>query len=172
MATPDMTQEGKIQEAIDTLRKADGKSHLRAPVNELSLKMANIELSHHGYPPLPDDYIALTRQAYGIIGPYLTLLPIGGMETAGGGHQPGMVEASETFNRLNDDDAPKTLVVGRISGGVVITHKDGQYHVVDETSRDALRSYGSIADVIIDTIQRRDKARQAAPPAKTSKSPA
>jgi len=155
MPTPD-----KIQNAVDMLRNADGKSHLRAPIDEISLKMMDRELSHYGYPPVPDDYIALMHHAYGIMGPYLTLLPTGGMQTAGGGHQPGMVETSEAFNRHNDDDAQKTLVVGKMSGGVVITHKDGKYHIVDESSRDVFQSYADIADLITDTVTRIDKARR------------
>jgi len=157
MATPD-----KIKKAVDMLRHADAKSYMRDGANEISLKMASVELAHHGYPALPDDYTELIRHAYGIMGPYFTLLGIGGMEMAGGGHQPGIIETSEAFNRWNDDDDTKTLVIGKMSGGVVITHKDGQYHIVDETSRDVFRSYADIADFITDTIIRLDKARQGA----------
>jgi len=87
---------------------------------------------------------------------------MGGMETAGGGLQPGIIETSEEFNKWNDDDEPKTLVLGILSGGAVLIHKDDKYHVIDESARDVFRSYDDIADFIIDTVERKDKAARAA----------
>lgn len=140
------------------LQHADAKSSLRTGANDLVFRVCNSFLDENGYPQIPEDYEALLRHSCGIMGPYFTLLGTGGMETAGGGLQPGLLEESETFNRWNDDDEPKVLVVGKMSGGVVIIHKDGKYHVVDESSRDVFRTYDDIADFITDTIARKDKA--------------
>jgi exopolyphosphatase/pppGpp-phosphohydrolase len=154
MSTPD-----KIARALDVLRAAAEKSYLRDGAGEITIKVIGSTLAKADYPQLPEDYEQLLRQACGIMGPYFTLLSPGGMEMAGGTLQPGLLEESESFNRWNDDDEPKVLVLGKMSGGVVITHKDGQYHVTDESARDVFRSYDDIADLIIDTIQRLDKAR-------------
>ena len=162
MPTHDATStQDKIAHALQTLRAAGDKSYMRGPVDDISVMVTNSQLGKAGYPPLPDDYEALLRQACGIMGPYFTLLSVGGMEMAGGAVHPGLLEVSEAFNRWSDDDETKTLVVGKMSGGVVITFKDGQYHVTDEGSRDVFRSYSGIADFITDTVTRLDKARGA-----------
>lgn len=160
MPTHDATSlQDKITHALQTLRAAGDKSYMRGPVDDISIMVTNSLLGKAGYPQLPEDYEALLRQACGIMGPYFTLLSVGGMEMAGGGLQPGLFDVSEGYNRWSDDDEAKTLVVGKMSGGVVITYKDGQYHVTDESSRDVFRSYGDIADFITDTVTRLDKAR-------------
>jgi len=153
-----MDMHKKIDKAIDLLNRAEEKSFLREGGGEISLKMTGIKLAEYAYPSLPEDYEILLRKAFGIMGPYFTLLKMGGMETAGGGLQPGIIETSEEFNKWNDDDEPKTLVLGILSGGTVLIHKDGQYHVIDESSRDVFRTYDDIADFIIDTIARKDQA--------------
>ena len=145
--------------ALNAIKNAQAKSYMHVGANDLVFEVCNGSLAEHGYPPLPEDYEALLRHACGIMGPYFTLFSTGGMEMAGGGLQPGQLEESESFNRWNDDDEPKALVVGKMSGGVVIIHKDGQYHVVDESARDVFRSYPAIADFIIDTVTRLDLAR-------------
>jgi exopolyphosphatase/pppGpp-phosphohydrolase len=153
MSTPE-----RITRALNALREADAKSYLRDGAGDITIKVTGSKLGKADYPQLPEDYEELLRQACGIMGPYFTLLSPGGMEMAGGGLQPGLLEESESFNRWNDDDEPKVLVVGKMSGGVVIIHKNGQYHVVDESARDVFHSYGDIADFIIDTVTRKDKA--------------
>ena len=149
----------KIARALQTLRNAREKSFLNGPVDDISVLVINSQLGKAGYAPLPEDYEALLRQACGIMGPYLTLLSPGAMEMAGGGQQD-LLEESNTFNRWNDDGEEKPLVLGRMSGGVIIIYNDGQYHVVDETSRDVFHSYANIADLITDTVTRLDKARR------------
>lgn len=144
----------KIARALQSLRAAEGTSYLRGPVDDISVMVTNSQLGKNGYPPLPEDYEALLRQACGIMSPYFTLFSTGGMETAGGGLQPGLLEESDAFNRWSDAEDGKPLVLGKMSGGVVITHNDGQYHIVDETSRDVFRSYADIADLITDTVER------------------
>lgn len=153
------SMQDKITHALNTLRTAGDKSYMRGPVDDISVMVTNSQLGKAGYPPLPEDYEALLRQACGIMGPYFTLLSVGGMEMAGGGLQQGLLDVSEAFNRWSDEEDTKTLVVGKMSGGVVITYKDGQYHVTDEGSRDVFRSYACIADFITDTVTRLDKAR-------------
>lgn len=155
-----VSDNAKIAAAMAAIENADGKSYTRVGANDLVIRVCNSMLDQHGYPPLPDDFEALLRQSCGIMGPYFTIFSTGGMEMAGGALQPGLVEMSESFNRWADDDEPKTLVLGKMSGGVVITHQDGKYHIVDESSRDVFKSYGSIADFITDTIQRLDTARR------------
>lgn len=145
--------------ALNAIKNAQAKSYMRAGAGDITIKVIGSKLAKADYPPLPEDYEALLRHACGIMGPYFTLFSTGGMEMAGGGLQPGLLEESESFNRWNDDDEPKALVVGKMSGGVVIIHKDGQYHVVDESARDVFRSYPAIADFIIDTVTRLDLAR-------------
>ncbi|MDP2206953.1 MAG: hypothetical protein Q8K65_11675 [Alphaproteobacteria bacterium] len=157
MSTPD-----KITHALNTLRQASAKSYLRDGAGDITIKVIGSKLGKADYPQLPEDYEELLRQACGIMGPYFTLLSPGGMEMAAGGLQPGIVEESDAFNRWNEDDEAKVLVVGKMSGGVVILHKDGQYHVTDESSRDVFRSYDDIADFIIDTVTRKDTAARAA----------
>lgn len=157
MSAPDTA---KISAALTALQNADAKSYIRTGANDLVFRVCNSLLDDRGYPQIPEDLEALLRQSCGIMGPYFTIFSTGGMEMAGGGLQPGILEESEAFNQWSDDDAPKILVVGKMSGGVVITHKDGKYHIVDQSSRDVFRSYDSIADFIIDTITRLDKARR------------
>lgn len=157
MPAPDTA---KTDAALSAIQNADAKSYMRPGANDLVFRVCNSLLDEHGYPQLPEDFEALLRHACGIMGPYFTILSTGGMEMAGGALQPGILEVSESFNQWADDDAPKTLVLGKMSGGVVITYQNGQYHIVDETSRDVFRSYDSIADFIIDTIARLDKARR------------
>jgi len=157
-----MQNQEKITTAIETIKNASDKSCLRTGANDLVFRVCNSFLDENGYPQIPEDYEALLRHSCGIMGPYFTLLGTGGMEMAGGGLQPGLLEESESFNRWNDDDEPKVLVVGKMSGGVVITHKDGKYHVIDEGSRDVFRTYDDIADFIIDTVTRKDKAAHGA----------
>lgn len=151
----------KVKAAVEALRNARDKSYIRDGGGDVSITMTRAELAHFGYPALPDDYEFLLREAYGIMGPYFTLLGASSMEMAGGALQPGMIEMSEGYNRWNDDDEAKVLVVGKMSGGVVIVYKDGQYHIVDETSRDIFGSYDDIADFITHTVDRLDKARAA-----------
>ena len=155
-------EDAKINAAMTAIQHADAKSFLRTGANDLVFRVCNSFLDENGYPQIPKDYEALLRHSCGIMGPYFTLLGTGGMEMAGGGLQPGLLEESESFNRWNDDDEPKVLVVGKMSGGVVIIHKDGKYHVIDESSRDVFRTYDDIADFIIDTIARKDKAAREA----------
>ena len=152
----------KITHALQTLRAAEDKSYIRGPVDDISVMVINSQLGKAGYTQLPEDYEALLRQACGIMSPYFTLLSVGGMEMAGGGLQPGLHEVSEAYNRWNDDDEAKVLIVGKMSGGVVIGFKDAQYHVIDESSRDIFRSYADIADFMTDTIARLDKSRRGA----------
>ena len=148
----------KIDAALAALARAEAKSFLRDPAAEISMKMAAITLADYKYPNLPEDYEALMRRAYGIIGPYFTLLNIGGVETAGGRFQPGIPETSDAFNKTHDGDAPRALVLGLLSGGAVLIYKDGKYHVVDESTHDVFFTYDDIADFIIDTVTRKDKA--------------
>lgn len=154
-----MDLQKKTIAAITALENARDKAYLRTGANDLVFKTCNSLLDEHGYPQLPADYQDLLRHSCGIMSSYFILFSTGGMEMAGGGLQPGILEESESFNRWSDDDAPKILVLGKMSGGVVITYKDGQYHITDESSRDVFRSYDSISDLIIDTIKRIDTAR-------------
>lgn len=153
-----MDMHDKIDKALEVLRRAGAKSFLRDGGGDVTMKMTGITLAEYKYPNLPEDYDILLRKAYGIMGPYFTLLKMGGMETAGGGLQPGIIETSESFNKWNDEDELKTLVVGIVPGGALLIHKDGKYHVIDETSQDIFYSYDDIADFIVDTVTRKDKA--------------
>lgn len=151
----------KIDEAFDAIRRADATSFLHDSPAEISMKMTAMKLDEYKYPSLPEDYEILLRKAFGIMGPYFTLLRTSGMETAGGGFQPGILETSEEFNKWNDEGEEKILVLGVMSGGTQLIHKDGQYHVIDAGSRDVFESYDTIADFIIDTIARKDTAARA-----------
>lgn len=162
MSTPDTAAiRNKVKVAVETLRNANDKSYIRDGGGDIAITMTRAELSQRGYPALPDDYAALLSEAYGIMGSYFTLVGIGSMEMAGGALQADLIEMSDAYNRWNDDDEAKVLVVGKMSGGVVIIHKDGQYHIVDQSSRDVFASYDDIADFITDTVSRLDKARAA-----------
>lgn len=158
-----MDMHNKIDQAIATIKNADAKSFLRDGGGEISMKMTGIQLAKNNYPDLPEDYALLLQKSFGIMGPYFTLLKMGGMETAGGGLQPGIIETSDAFNKWNDDDEAKVLVLGILSGGVLLIHKDGKYHVIDDSSRDIFMTYDDIADFIIDTITRKDAAIRALP---------
>ncbi|MDY0009208.1 MAG: hypothetical protein RBS08_05840 [Bdellovibrionales bacterium] len=158
-----MDMHNKIDQAIATLQNADAKSFLRDGGGEISMKVAASQLAKNNYPPLPEDYDILLRKAFGITGPYFTLLKMGGMETAGGGLQPGIIETSDAFNKWNDEDEQKIFVFGLLSGGALLIHRDGKYHVIDESSHDVFMTYDDIADFIIDTVTRKDAAIRALP---------
>jgi len=157
----DMRQ--KIADALAALRGAAGKSYINdVQASEAALKVSNVLLTARGYPELPADYALFLSQAAGITGPYFTLLTMDALPLAGGALQQGVIEESEAFNAAADSDAPKVLVVGKMSGNARVIHQDGKYHVVDAATRDIFRSYDDIADFITDTVQQKDAAIRAA----------
>jgi len=158
-----MDMHKKIADALDALRQAEGKSFFNdAEINAEILQICNILLTKRGYHAVPDDYAVFLSQVAGIVGPYFTLLSMGALPLAGGALQQGIIEESDTFNQSTDDDGPKIMVVGKMSGNALVVHQDGKYHVIDAATRDIFRTYDDIADFIVDTVQKKDAALRTA----------
>jgi hypothetical protein len=157
-----MDMHKKIADALDVLRHADGKSYFNpAQIDAEILQICNTLLAKRGYQNIPDDYSIFLSQVAGIVGPYFILLTLGGLPLAGGGLQESILRESDVFNESADDDDPKTMVVGKMSGNALVIHQDGKYHVIDAATRDVFRTYDDIADFIVDTVQKKDAAIRA-----------
>lgn len=154
----DTHDKDKIDAALERVKSAPEKSFLNEAAPESVLAYANVMHGKFGYAPLPDDAHYLMGKACGILGPYFTLCGVGALKLEGGGVQGSILEESEAFNAGADED-DKRLVLGRVSGGAVLTFKDGAYALVDGASRDVLRTYDNIADFITSSIDMKTKAR-------------
>lgn len=153
----------KIEQALATLRQAEGKSFFNdVQATERALQVCNILMAKRGYHALPEDYAIFLMQVAGVTGPYFTLLTFDALPAAGGGLQPGMLDESDSFNKQHGNDEAKTLVVGKMSGNALVIYEDGKYNVVDAATRDVFRSYDDIAEFIVDTVQKKDAAIRAA----------
>lgn len=149
----------KIEQALATLRQAEGKSFFNdVQATDKALQICNVLLAGRGYHALPEDYAAFLMQVAGVTGSYFTLLTFDSLPAAGGGLQPGILDESDSFNKQHDNDETKTMVVGKMSGNALVIYEDSKYHVIDAATRDIFRTYDDIADFIVDTVQKKDTA--------------
>jgi len=151
---PIQDERQEIRDVLDTLAAASARWAFGPPVDAGTIQLVDVTLRKAGFGGLPSDYAVLLAHANGIQGPHFTLLSPGGMALAGGGVQPGIGPESEAF----DDGAVKSLVLGKVSGGVFLVFAEGEYRLVDVLSRDVLRRYDRVAAFISDMLDQKAPA--------------
>lgn len=125
---------------------------LMPPAAAARVDVASEELVGRGFPAIPADYRTFLEHANGAQCAAFILLGTEPQPMAGGHQTEDIYEATSRHCELRDE--MDVLALGRASGGVTLVYRSAEdrYALIDESSDDMLRSWGTIEEFMADRL--------------------
>lgn len=121
------------------------------PATQDRIAVTSEDLASDGYADIPADYAQFLMLANGV---QSTAFVLFGTEPMGM-TEPDIYEATE--DALEGGDSEQGLVVGHAQGdlGIAYAADEQKYQIIDKSCGDVLFEYASLADFIIDWLDRK-----------------